>query len=105
MALADFECTDHFGDPAAEARACRSACALFDFSFLESTRLRGEKARQVLEYFTGQSLADLPIGRIRYALRVNAAGKLLADLTIWRTAAETFELISGRREDVVEVSD
>jgi glycine cleavage system aminomethyltransferase T len=105
MALADFKRIDHFGDPAAEARACRSACALFDFSFLESTRLRGEKARQVLEYFTGQSLADLPIGRIRYALRVNAAGKLLADLTIWRTAAETFELISGRREDVVEVSD
>lgn len=105
MALADFKRIDHFGDPAAEARACRSACALFDFSFLEAARLRGEKARHVLESFTGRSLADLPIGRIHYALRVNAAGKLLADLTIWRTAVETFELISGRHEDIAELSD
>src|SRR5262249_22318991 len=105
MALADFECTDHFGDSAAEARACRSACALFDFSFLECAQVRGGAARQVVEAFTGRSLAQLPIGKIRYALRVDTAGHLLADLTVWRTGEESYEVMSGRHEDIVDLTD
>src|SRR5262245_25376276 len=105
MALADFKCTDHFGEPAAEARACRSACALFDFSFLECAQVRGGAARQVVEAFTGRSLAQLPIGKIRYALRVDPAGHLLADLTVWRTGEESYEVMSGRHEDIVDLID
>jgi aminomethyltransferase len=105
MALADFELIDHFGDPAAEARACRNACALFDFSFIECAQVRGSAARQVIEAFTGRSLAQLPVGKICYALRVDAADHLLADLTVWRTDEETFEVMSGRREDVVDLID
>jgi glycine cleavage system aminomethyltransferase T len=103
MALADFAVIDDFGDPAAEARACRTACALFDFSFVECAQLRGGAARQTLEIFTGRSLAQLTIGKICYALRVNAAGHLLADLTVWRIDEETFEVMSGRREDVADL--
>jgi aminomethyltransferase len=105
MALADFKRIDHFGDPAGEASTCRSTCALFDFSFLEAAQLRGDKARQVLERFTGRSLANLPVSEIRYALRVNAAGRLIADLTVWRTTTEAFELMSGRREDIADLID
>jgi aminomethyltransferase len=105
MALADFRRTDHFGDPAAEARACRSACALFDFSFLECARVNGRAACELVENFAGRSLAGLPIGKIRYALHVDGSGHALADLTIWRTAAETFEVMSGRREDIAELAD
>jgi aminomethyltransferase len=104
MALADFRRTDHFGDPAAEARACRSACALFDFSFIECAQVRGRAARQVVEAFAGRSLADLPVGAIRYALRTGADGRALADLTIWRTDAETFEVMSGRHEDIADLA-
>ncbi len=104
MALADFQAINHFGDPGGEARACRSASALFDFSFLECAQARGEAARQTLESFTARSLADLPVGRIRYALRLSPAGKLLADLTIWRTAEDTFEVMSGRHEDIADLA-
>jgi glycine cleavage system aminomethyltransferase T len=104
MALADFQRIDHFGDPAAEATACRRACALFDFSFLESTQVHGDGARQAVEAFTGRSIARLPIGQICYALRVAATGHVIADLTIWRTGVETFEVMSGRREDVADLA-
>lgn len=104
MALADFQRIDHFGDPTAEARACRSACALFDFSFLESARICGGTAQQVVEAFTGRTLAKLPVGKIAYALRLGTAGEVLADLTIWRTAAETFEVMSGRHEDIADLA-
>jgi aminomethyltransferase len=104
MALTDFQRIDHFGDPAAEARACRSACALFDFSFLESARICGGTARQVVEAFTGRTLAKLPVGKIAYALRLGAAGAVLADLTIWRTDSEMFEVMSGRHEDIADLT-
>jgi aminomethyltransferase len=103
MALSDFKPIAHFGDPAAEARACRTACALFDFSFLECARIQGGGARQVLEDFTGRPLAALEIGKICYALRVSPAGEAVADLTIWRTGADRYEVMSGRREDIADL--
>jgi aminomethyltransferase len=104
MALANFQRIDHFGDAAAEARTCRNACALFDFSFLESARICGGAARQIVEAFTGRSLDGLPVGKIAYALRVGAAGDVVADLTIWRIDAETFEVMSGRHEDIADLA-
>jgi len=100
MALADFKPIAHFGDPAAEARACRTACALFDFSFLECAQIKGDGARQVLEAFAGRPLAALDIGKIAYALRVTPSGQAIADLTIWRTGADSYEIMSGRSEDI-----
>jgi glycine cleavage system aminomethyltransferase T len=104
MALADFQRIDHFGDPTAEARACRSACALFDLSFLAFARICGGRARQIVEAFTGRSLTGLPVGKITYALRVGDAGEVIADLTIWRIDAETFEVMSGRHEDIANLA-
>jgi len=103
MALADSKPIADFGDPAAEARACRTACALFDFSFLECARIQGAGARQLLEAFTGRPLASLEIGRISYALRVGPAGEAIADLTIWRIGDDRYEVMSGRREDIADL--
>jgi glycine cleavage system T protein (aminomethyltransferase) len=100
MALADFNLIGDFGDAAAEARACRTDCALFDFSFLECARLYGVGAKGIIEGFTGRRLDSLGIGNIYYALRVGPAGNILADLTIWRTGLNSYEVMSGRREDV-----
>jgi aminomethyltransferase len=105
MALAGFELTKDFGDPKAEARACRDDCALFDFSFLECARLDGTHAQGAIEAFTGRSLAALAEKQIYYALRVDGDGNLVADLTIWRTGAQSFEVMSGRREDVAALLD
>ena len=103
MALADLQPIAHFGEPAAEARACRTACALVDFSFLECARVQGGGARQILEAFTGRYLEALEIGKINYALRVGAGGEAVSDLTIWRVGADCYEVMSGRREDIAHL--
>jgi aminomethyltransferase len=100
VALAGFNPISDFGDAEAEAQACRSDCALFDFSFLECARISGARAGDVIEAYTGRSLGSLGVGRIHYALRVEPAGHVCADLTIWRTGPNVYEVMSGRREDV-----
>ncbi len=42
-------------------------------------------------------------GQIFYALRVDSHGNALADLTIWRAGHESFEVMSGRREEAVDL--
>src|ERR1700761_6255059 len=103
MALANFPLIDDFGDAAAEARACRDDCALFDFSFIECARLEGNGARAAIEKFTGRSLVALNPGRIFYALRVDATGAAVADLTVWRLGEDAYEVMSGRQEDIADL--
>ena len=103
MAFAPASLQRDYGDVRSEVIACRTRCALFDFSFLERAAIAGSSAQQLLEVFTGRSLAKLQIGEVRYALRVGSTGALLADLTIWRTGPERYELMSGRREDVSDL--
>ncbi|HET7190565.1 MAG TPA: hypothetical protein VFI98_01505 [Pseudolabrys sp.] len=103
MALADFDLIHDFGDAAAEARACRTNCALFDFSFLECARLEGDGAQNLIETFTGRSLNNLRQKAILYALRAGPGGALAADLTVWKTGNQSFEVMSGRREDIASL--
>jgi aminomethyltransferase len=100
MALTLADLPHDYGDVRGEVIAARSGCALFDFSFLARAKIEGRHARTVLEAFTGRSLAPLEPGKIRYALRVEPGGMVAADLTIWRTGEATYELMSGRHEDV-----
>src|SRR5262245_41002342 len=103
MALVFADLPHDHGDVTAEVVASRHRCALFDFSFLERARIEGPSAQQMLEAFGSRSLASLAPGRIRYALRVARTGAVLADPTIWRTGPQAFELMSGRREDVLDL--
>ena len=100
MAFERSELKNDFGDPVGEVRSCREEGALFDFSFLECIRLRGPDALSVVEVFARRPLATLAQGAIAYAIRTDSYGMALADLTIWRTGVDTFEVMSGRREDV-----
>ncbi len=103
MGLAIDSVTRDYGDVAEEVRACRTRCALFDFSFLERARVEGPQAQRVLEGFARRGLAALREGEIRYALRVDSLGHARSDLTIWKTGPQSFELMSGRREDVLDL--
>lgn len=103
MALEGFDLKYDYGDAPAEARMCRTDCALFDFSFLECARLEGRDARGVVETMTGRSMVPLGEKEIFYALRVNADGDLTADWTVWRTGEQSFEVMSGRREDTTDL--
>jgi aminomethyltransferase len=103
MALDDYPRIDDYGDAAAEARECRANCALLDFSFLECARVSGAGASRAVETFTGRSVEMLPEGKILYAVRVDSYGHALADLTVWRTGNQCFEVMSGRRQDITDL--
>jgi aminomethyltransferase len=103
MALEISKQKNDYGDANAEARACRTECALFDFSFLESVCLEGEHASNLIESFTGRSLSSLSPRKIFYALRVGPAGEIINDLTVWRVGESTFEVMSGCRQDVTDL--
>ena len=103
MALEVSKQRSDYGDASAEARACRTECALFDFSFLESVRLDGERTSNLIESFTGRSLSSLAPRKIFYALRVGPTGEIINDLTVWRVGESTFEVMSGCRRDVTDL--
>lgn len=92
-----------YGDPWAEARTCRESAALFDFSFMARGRISGPGALAAVEALQPRPMADLPPGRIRYALRPDAGGTIVADLTVWRIDETTFEVMSGRAVDIADL--
>ena len=100
MNINGVELRTDFGDPLGEARACRNDCALFDFSFIATARVSGGGAEKAVEKFASRSLATLASGRIAYALRVNDQGHALCDLTIWRNGPDSFDVMSGRAQDI-----
>ena len=100
MRLNGVELRPDFGDPAAEAKACRNYCALFDFSFISTARLGGKGARQAVEKFARRSLGSLAAGKIAYAVRADEDGHARSDLTIWKNGDDSFDVMSGRAEDV-----
>jgi aminomethyltransferase len=95
--------TPDFGDPAGEAEACRADSALFDFSFLERARISGKGALDFVSTFAGRPLMQMRRNEIAYAVRVDVAGRALSDLTIWRIGDETFEIMSGRHQDIADL--
>ena len=95
--------TRDFGDVRGEAASCRSAAALFDFSFMSRLRIEGPGACALIAKLTPRRIDDLVAGRIRYALRLDAAGRVRGDLTIWRLDRERFEVFSGIGDELAEL--
>lgn len=96
--------TRDYGDFRAEAQACRERCALFDFSFMARARIDGEGALEALARLQPRAMTDLPPGRIRYALRLDDAGCVTADLTVWNIGGGAYEVMSGRHMDVTDLA-
>lgn len=92
-----------FGDIEAEVLACRTAAALFDFSFVARARIEGPAALATLGRLTPRELGSMAPGDIRYALRIDGDGHLVSDLTVWMPAPGCYELMSGRNEDVADL--
>jgi aminomethyltransferase len=81
-----------YGDVCGEATACRSAAALFDFSFMHRIRIQGPRAGALIAQLTPRKMDELPPRRIRYALALDGRGHVRGDLTVWRMDNESFEL-------------
>ena len=92
-----------YGDPELEAYACRTDCALFDYTFIGRARLDGPGALDAIGELTSRPLAGSPPGRIRYALREDSNGYVLSDLTVWRHGEASYEVMSGRSEDISDL--
>src|SRR5262245_25878504 len=92
-----------YGDPEREAHACRTGCALFDFSFVGRARLEGPGALDAIAQLTRRPLTGLMPGQIRYALRADSNGCLLSDLTVWKHGEVRYEVMSGRSEDIEDL--
>jgi aminomethyltransferase len=92
-----------YGDVRAEARTCRSAAALFDFSFMHRIRVLGAEVNALVQTLTPRRIDDLAPGRIRYALHIGSSGHVLGDLTIWRLDDSTFEVFAGTAEPFAQL--
>ena len=68
----------------AEHRHCRASAALFDVSHMGQLRLIGDDAAKALELLVPMDVADLGVGKQRYAFFTNSAGGILDDLMITR---------------------
>jgi aminomethyltransferase len=89
-----------YDDPLEEARRCRQDGALFDFSFMSRARISGPDALGYLNTFQSRDLSTMRAGDIRYGLCADADGSVSSDLTVWRYSGDTFEVYSGRPEDI-----
>src|SRR5262245_48600321 len=70
----------------AEHRQCRESAPLVDVSHMGQVRLAGGDAGHALETLVPMDVADLPVGKQRYAFFTNAGGGILDDLMITRRA-------------------
>lgn len=89
-----------YGDALSEARTCRQTAAVFDFSFVARGRVSGGGALAAVQSLVARNLEGLMPGQIAYAVRVDANGYVLSDVTVWRTGEATYELMSGRPDDI-----
>jgi glycine cleavage system aminomethyltransferase T len=92
-----------YGDVDAEARSCRADCALFDFSFVQRARVAGRDAVRELEIFQPRALRSMRPDQVRYSVKLDLHGRVRSDLTLWRLADQVFEVMSGCRDDILEL--
>jgi aminomethyltransferase len=79
----------------AEHRQCRASAALFDVSHMGQLRLVGDDAARALESLVPVDVADLGVGRQRYAFFTNASGGILDDLMITRRTNDLFVVVNA----------
>ncbi|MDA0999344.1 MAG: hypothetical protein O2807_02340 [bacterium] len=74
-----------FGDPGAEHRAGREGAALIDLSHRGIVRFSGPDAESFLHNMLSSQVVGLRPGEGRYGTFLTRQGKLIADLTLYRT--------------------
>ncbi|MGD0222872.1 MAG: aminomethyltransferase family protein [Terriglobia bacterium] len=72
-----------FTDPAAENRAVRTACGLFDFSFRAKFRMIGRDHARLLQRLVSNDVKKLAPGQGTYATLLNAQGHIVVDLRLY----------------------
>ncbi len=79
---------------AAEQRACREAVAVFDQTSFSKYVVSGPDALALLQWVCANDV-DVPVGRCVYTPLLNVRGAYESDLTVTRTGATEFLLVSS----------
>ncbi len=82
------------GAVAAEHRAARETCALFDMSSFAKFVLEGRDAEKALSWIAAGNVAKPP-GRVAYTQLLNAKGGIEADVTVARLAVDRYYIVAG----------
>ena len=77
-----------------EARAARTAAAIFDESSFSKYLLQGRDALAVLQRLCANEM-DVPAGRMVYTALLNARGGFESDLTVMRLGPSEFFIVTG----------
>ncbi len=88
-----------FQNHAAEHRAAREAVALFDQSGFAKLQVSGPDALTVLQRLCANNV-DVAAERVVYTALLNSRGGIESDLTVVRTGADSFLLITGSTQGV-----
>ena len=80
--FAGFEMPIQYDSIVAEHHCCRNSAALFDVSHMGRLKFEGEGSAALLDHLLSRRVADLPVGRVRYALVCNANGGVLDDVLV-----------------------
>jgi glycine cleavage system aminomethyltransferase T/glycine/D-amino acid oxidase-like deaminating enzyme len=86
-----------------EHRAVREAVGVFDQSSFAKFFVQGADSLAVLNRMSNNNI-DVPIGRIVYTQWLNDRGGIEADLTVTRTAPESFLVVTGPASETRELS-
>ncbi|MEO5700221.1 MAG: FAD-dependent oxidoreductase [Casimicrobiaceae bacterium] len=78
----------------AEQRACREDVVVFDQTSFAKFVFKGRDALAVLQRLAANDV-DVPVGRMVYTGLLNARGGFESDLTVMRTATDTFFIVTG----------
>jgi aminomethyltransferase len=76
-----------------EHRAVRQAAGLFDVSHMGEIRVRGEGARDWIDYLTPNNVASLKPGRAQYSALLTEAGTYVDDLLVYCVGDTDFLLV------------
>ncbi len=79
----------------AEHLHTRNAASLFDVSHMGQLRVVGPGAATALESLMPMDVIDLPVGKQRYGLLLNAAGGIIDDLMFCQRASDVFIVVNG----------
>ncbi len=82
-----------YGSELAEHKAVRSTAGLFDLSHMGEVYLTGPEAGKALNTSLAGNLNVMKVGKAKYSLILNAEGKIIDDLIVYRLEEEKFLVV------------
>ena len=89
----------------AEHQAVRTAAGLFDVSHMGEVEIRGEGARDFVQYLTTNDVDRIEVGQAQYSTLLNDRGTILDDLLVYRFPEHYLLVVnaSNRAKDVAQL--